>query len=654
MHRRLHTLLSLFALAVAIANGPTYAQATTALTYVSGSSVKVEQINGDCDWQHYDYADDAGTCVATTSQTVTRYNILGNGFGYSFEDNGKMLFLFGDTISSNPSVVNYHAHDPIAWSTSTDPDSGLLLNFFTNSDGSPLFIEPPGVQMGADDICSSGISLPDAVYLVCNSGADETLADPHQNAYSVLVRFDEAAKTFAAGRTVSQLPGGHFVFTAMHALGPDVYMFGAGNYRASDIFLSKTPAATFASGAGTQYFAGLDTMGAPIWTGSEAAAVPVVQDNPLGGPAWPNDSPSVGNMSVVYSSDLDVWMMTYDGGRQSGHTRGIYFTYAAKPWGPWAAPQLIFNAVRDNAWGVYIHNPNVAPDPPGDGLNGPVIGSGNNPYTTAGGEFAPQLIERFTRVNGDTLRIYYNLSTWNPYAIVRVRSDFQIASNRPQTGWWWNASESGRGFFIEQRGATIVIAGYLYDGAGKPVWFITAGPIANGTFSGPMQTFSGGQSLDGPYVAPVPGPSLGDITVQFTSATHANVTWPGGTFAITRFQFANDGTGFPQNGWWWNAAESGRGFSIEQQGNTLFIAGYLYETGGAPIWYISAGAMSSSSTYSGGWQQFADGQAIGAPYRAPVLVNPNVGSVVLVFTDPSNALLTLPGGRVVPLTRLQF
>ena len=233
------------------------ARAADVLSWIPGSSVRVEQIIGDCDWQSYDWADATGTCKPTVSRTVTRFDILGNGFGYSFEDDARMIFLFGDTISSDPSAVNYHAHDPVAWSTSSDPGGGLLLTLFTNPDGSPLFVEPPGVKMGADDIPNGGISLPDGVFRVCNSGADEALADPHQNAYSVLVRFDETAQTFTTGRTISQLPGGRFVFTALHASGPDVYTFGTGNYRASDVFLARTPATSFWAGAGTQYFAGM-------------------------------------------------------------------------------------------------------------------------------------------------------------------------------------------------------------------------------------------------------------------------------------------------------------------------------------------------------------------------------------------------------------
>jgi len=36
------------------------------------------------------------------------------------------------------------------------------------------------------------------------------------------------------------------------------------------------------------------------------------------------------------------------------------------------------------------------------------------------------MIERFITVAGGTLKIYYNLSTWNPYTIVRMRSELKI------------------------------------------------------------------------------------------------------------------------------------------------------------------------------------------------------------------------------------
>ena len=45
----------------------------------------------------------------------------------------------------------------------------------------------------------------------------------------------------------------------------------------------------------------------------------------------------------------------------------------------------------------------------------------------------------------------------------------------------------------------------------------------------------------------------------------------------------------PQNGWWWNPNESGRGFFIEMTGGLMFLAGYFYESDGRATWLSSGG-----------------------------------------------------------------
>jgi len=201
-------------------------------------------------------------------------------------------------------------------------------------------------------------------------------------------------------------------------------MFGAGEYRASDIYLSMCPTANFATGEGTLYFTGL-TNGQPTWSPFKSNSVPVVQDNPTNGPAWPKDTPSVGKFSAVYCTNLDLWLMTFDGGRNTKNaesTKGVYFSYAPAPWGPWATPQLIFNKYRDDhADGVYIYEPTnhmgypLTIDP-----------SKDDPSTTPGEVQEPELIERFTRITNSTLTIYYIIGTWNPYTAVKMRSQFAI------------------------------------------------------------------------------------------------------------------------------------------------------------------------------------------------------------------------------------
>ncbi len=488
------------------------------LTYAPGSSHKIEQITGDCDrsvWDATQLPDGAKVanpdpvCVPTLSQTVTRADVLGQDTAYSFEHEGEVIFLFGDTIGATTghgngvdfspwttvqNDFNYQAGDTMAWSTTQRSEDGLLLDYFLANGSSPnhaLLVQPmymtlqtfpdgstgTALPMGADDIPNSGISLNVQIYIVASSGtttvtvtnsdgSTSTMHD-HSTDYSVLTKFDPGAQTFAAGRTISQAnTGGHFVYLAMQEFSPFpnvplpwrddiVAIFGVGDYRHSNIYLSIVPKSGFESGAGTLYFTGTDEFGFPTWsTSDDSSAVPVVTD-------LSPSTPTIGNLSVTYSQQLRRWLLTFDGGRTADAdapdgpgTSGVYFTYATHPWGPWATPQLIVNACRDGAMGNYVFYyaktaaanacPSALPSgtnsfPAGAGPGGPTIGAqiapGNPPLSTRGGIYAPEMIGRFTEIQGNTLKIYYTLSTWNPYAVVEVESDFQIGVPWLSGGW---------------------------------------------------------------------------------------------------------------------------------------------------------------------------------------------------------------------------
>ncbi|MEY2953110.1 MAG: hypothetical protein RLZZ401_1197, partial [Pseudomonadota bacterium] len=73
----------------------------------------------------------------------------------------------------------------------------------------------------------------------------------------------------------------------------------------------------------------------------------------------------------------------------------------------------------------------------------------------------------------------------------------------------------------------------------------------------------------------------------------------------------------PQNGWWWNPAESGSGYAIEQQGNQLFMAGFMYEASGASTWYVSTLTRQSQGSYSGAMTRYSGGQTLLGAYQSP-------------------------------------
>jgi hypothetical protein len=532
----------------------------------AGPTVRVEQIDGPCDWSQWDPKSPPtldmttgkmkygthGPCGETAAQAVPS-QVLAQGLGYSFEDTatGNLILLFGDTVGYDPtkklkpnpahkSFLQFNAKDTIAVSSTSSADDTFSIQYKTwpNDPSVPLFVttgpksnhlppqpttpnlgspnslfdNPLGQQpkyvpadapvlMGPYDIPTSGISLKGETYMIVQTGAKSS-------PYSVLVNFNGVRK-FTTGRTVSEtdynygappivvydkifypppIPG-HFVYTAMvQANGPFtlpigpcdppncfnypvVAIYGNGQSRDSSLYFSYIPVSSFWSGEdgsgnpATVYFAGYGADGkTPEWTNDESAAQPLFWDDPPNFPhrvAGEPDPGQVGNASLFYDSNSSLWMMIYDHFDQTPELRGIYFSYAELPWGPWQKPQLIYNpcqAHQDNQQGLgdfifyYTANVNDPTDntcpsaldtpaspelkatkvPGWSGPAGPVIGGGLDPFgekafTTRGTAFAPEIIGRFSGSKNGMLRLQYNISTWNPYAVVRMETDFTIS-----------------------------------------------------------------------------------------------------------------------------------------------------------------------------------------------------------------------------------
>ncbi|MBI3499935.1 MAG: peptidoglycan DD-metalloendopeptidase family protein [Proteobacteria bacterium] len=229
----------------------------------------------------------------------------------------------------------------------------------------------------------------------------------------------------------------------------------------------------------------------------------------------------------------------------------------------------------------------------------------------------------------------------------------------PQSGWWWNPNESGRGFSMERRGNNLFLSTYLYATDGTALWLVSSGALSGSTYSGTLQQYAGGQTLDGSYQAPTLLGSSGAISIAFASPTTATLTWPGGTIPIQRFDIVSGGVATgptndaPETGWWWSAAESGRGYFAEIQGSTLFLSTYMYNAAGQPVWYVTENTLTAPLTYQGRLLEYAGGQALTGSYRSPSLAGDR-GAVVVQFTSDTDGILTLPNGRPIRLTRYRF
>ena len=373
------------------------AGATTNLVWVPGSTTKKEQLLGDIDKE---------TGQPTRTRTFERFGVRGADLGQSFEHHGRVLFLFGDTIGE-------HGGDAIGWSTDRDPEDGVDLSFFKRDDGLFLPFKPDGKPLAGFEVPVAGISIAGQPYIAYKSGRTKAVKDTEA---SSLARFHERTGEATTVREISRLPMGRLIKLSLHhevgpkaglpAGGPWIFQWGTAVYHASDVYMAVTPERTYAdTGDGTLYFSGMEA-GLPTWSPRESAAVPVAANGTLG------------DVSVTWAEEVGQWIMLYD----NRVDRGVMFRHATHPWGPWSEEQQIFDP-SEGGYGVFIHHPKS-----NDRLAGPVIGDENkdDPEAVKGGAYAPYVVERWTRVHRGQLRVYWLLSTWNPYVVVLMRSEFTI------------------------------------------------------------------------------------------------------------------------------------------------------------------------------------------------------------------------------------
>lgn len=422
---------------------------------------KVAQVNGPCDWQSWMRG--AGTCGSTLA-SGTGSEVLGSDLGFTFSSpSGQLTMLFGDTIGiaklaiqpvtrgmKDPnSYVAFHAADAPA-SASKPASAGNLSILFPTP---PQFIQPlyentgGTVPMGVDDVPASGIRVNGTSYIMINTGAGSG-SNRHAAAHSVLARQNTDGSYTAGPTHISDTQsGGHFVFVAMTELPlpyarqlgfsePAVLLMGNGNFRSESLYLAVVPKSQFTidnAKNAMQYLVGYDSHGLPVFQSSaESQAIQLVPDT------------TAGNASLQYNSDLGLWLLTWDGGRGSSSTNGVYFSTAFAPWGPWSTPQHIFNSCADGGFGTFIRYVAATKACPGltsdAGPAGPIIGTPDDPFngqttstpvenafTRLGAVYAPFMVPDLAQLSGNQFSIYYNLSTWNPYTVVLMETTFSVA-----------------------------------------------------------------------------------------------------------------------------------------------------------------------------------------------------------------------------------
>jgi hypothetical protein len=354
------------------------------LIYVPASTKRVCQLTGDFD---------RAAKKATLSQTDKRFGLWGTDLGSSFEHKGKLFFLFGDTVGRPGD------RDALAWAESKDPEK-IELQLYKAKDGKWLPLTVPGIKQGAFEVPSGGISVNGTMFVVCTT--DHT--EKKTMGRSVLASSRDDGRTF---KMVHELSRARFINVSFWRAGDWLYVFGSGEYRKSNVFLARVKAADLGGRRSMEYYQGNTPKGGPIWSRKEADAAPLFLQ------------PQVGEFSVSYLEPVKRYVMLYNADKP----RGITMRSAPAPWGPWSEGVVVFESWRDNGYGHFMHISAKFKDKR-DALSDDKRGD------EWGGEYGPYIMSRYTSGADGRCRIYYTMSTWNPYQVMVMRSDLKLEGRK--------------------------------------------------------------------------------------------------------------------------------------------------------------------------------------------------------------------------------
>jgi len=375
---------------------------------IRGATRKVHQLTGEHDRERG---------VPTLNLTETRFGLFGTDLGASFEHDGRLWFLFGDTVSS----VGYddrrpEAGDSIAWTDDRNPEEGLRLNFLTAPDG--RYLSPrvePEIPRGPFNVPLDGFTANGHMYVWFSTDADPQAPGGPKMGRSVLARLaDEQQALFTYIYTLSDFrQGGKFINVSTSVVdnaavpglpdddGQGLVIVGSGAYRASNPYLAYLPLNDVEDLARLRYYTG--GTGAPTWSADERDSMALFEQ------------PQIGELSVRFIPQIGGWFTLYN----AADPRDITMRTAPWPWGPWSPGAVIFDPWCDGGYARFIHA-SWAANGRADAVQDP---GRENEW---GGEYGPYLIPRLTTVDRSDVTLYFVMSTWNPYNTVLMRTRVRL------------------------------------------------------------------------------------------------------------------------------------------------------------------------------------------------------------------------------------
>lgn len=225
----------------------------------------------------------------------------------------------------------------------------------------------------------------------------------------------------------------------------------------------------------------------------------------------------------------------------------------------------------------------------------------------------------------------------------------------PANGWWYNPAAPGMFYTVEAENGVVRLGSLSYSTKGEPQWSLArCAQTAPGTYAGTAELYTGGWALNQAATPPtgiVDGPA---VKLVFTSAATATMQMGAETISIQRYQFSDQWASpmlnAPRTGWWDQPSQSGRGYFLEVQGNTLFAGGLIYNAAGQPSWFTSTGPVDSTGTFSGNLTVCSAPVNPDGSLQAPTC-KATADTIRLAFSAPWRATLTLSQESPIEIRR---
>jgi Domain of unknown function (DUF4185) len=389
---------------------------------------KVIQLTGDIDRE---------TGQKTLNETGARFGIYGTDLGVSFLHDGKLYFLFGDTNRRrgkpglpatampgedyNEAATDY---DAIAYTTNDRAYGGIMLSFNSH------FPHLDNVDQMTGEHPIEGFSIGEYMYVFFTTDLNSETLSPER---SILARsndggihFDKPIYTLSTDKFIhvsAQVIDNHIIEGLPERTGEGLLIWGTGEHRKSDVYLAYIPLDGIANRSSLRFFSGNEEgdPSKPVWTHDESNAKPL----------FPAEC--AGELSVRWNYYLEKWIMLYN--CELCNTRGVIVRLADVPWGPWSTPKIIFDP--EDGYGKFIHD-----EPGKDNLNDPTRDGPDD----KGHEYGPyQMAPYSTGIKGRYTKIYFTLSTWNPYQVMQmsaiIPSEEEERHPKPYASKWHDRND---------------------------------------------------------------------------------------------------------------------------------------------------------------------------------------------------------------------